>query len=134
MMRTAAVLLCAAGWLAGQSYQGGLRGRVVDGQGAAVAVSKVTLLDEEKSTTRSTITNPDGEFVFTSVDPARYTVIVESPGFKRYEKKAVELAAQAFLTVDVKLELGQVTETVQVTEEVPLIETSNAWTGQIIDW
>lgn len=133
MRRAAVMLLCAASWLAGQSYQGGLRGRVTDGQSAAVGVAKVTLLDEEKNTTRSTLTNPEGEFVFSAVDPARYSVIVESPGFKRFEKKAVELAAQAFLTVDIKLELGQVNETVQVTEEVPLIETSNASTGQNID-
>ena len=129
--RLAAFALATA-FLNAQSYQGALRGSIADTSGAAVTVAKVVLLDEEKNTSRATIPL-DGDYVFTSVEPGRYSIIVESPGFKRYEQKGVVLAAQAQLTVDVKLEVGQVTETVNVTEEVPLIETSNASTSQEVD-
>ncbi len=59
--------------------------------------------------------------------------MVETPGFKRFEKKGVIIATQQFLTLDAHMEIGQVTESILVTEEVPLIESANASTGQVID-
>ena len=128
-----ALLAGAAMQLPGQSFQGGLRGIVADGGAGMVAQAKVTLIDEATSVSRATLTNDTGEYVFNSVVPATYTVTVESPGFKKFEKRGIIVATQQFLTVDAKLEVGQVTESVMVTEEVPLIESSNASTGQVID-
>jgi len=125
--------LAAASLLQAQSYQGGIRGRVIDPGGGALAVAKVTLIDEATSVQRATISNEAGEFVFNSVDPATYTVKVESPGFKKFDRMGVIVATQAFITLDLKLEIGDVTESVNVTEEVPLMETANASTGQVID-
>ena len=125
--------LAAASLLQSQSYQGGIRGRVIDPGGGALAVAKVTLIDEATSVQRATISNETGEFVFNSVDPATYTVKVEAPGFKKFDRMGVIIATQAFVTLDLKLEIGDVTESVNVTEEVPLMETANASTGQVID-
>jgi hypothetical protein len=124
-------LLAAALW--GQSYQGGLRGIVSDASGGAVANAKITLTDEAAGVSRATISNSSGEFVFTSVEPATYLVTVEAPGFKKFDRKGVVVATQQFLTLDVRLEVGQITETVQVLEEVPLLESSNASNGQVLD-
>ena len=77
-----------------QSYQGGLRGIVVDSAGGSVASAKVSLVDEATSQNRATITNASGEYVFSSVDPASYAVIVESPGFKKFDRKGIKLATQ----------------------------------------
>ncbi len=129
---TLLALLCAAAALA-QSFHGSLRGQILDPGGRAVPVAKVTLIDEGTATQRSTITTEQGEFTFASVTPSTYTVVAEAPGFKRSERKAVNVATQAAVTVDLKLEIGQVTEQVNVTEEVPALETANASTGQVID-
>jgi hypothetical protein len=127
------LLLAASSILQAQSYQGGIRGRVIDPGGGVLAVAKVTLIDEATSVQRATISNEAGEFVFNSVDPATYTVMVESPGFKKFDRRGVIIATQAFVTLDLKLEIGDVTESVNVTEEVPLMETANASNGQVVD-
>ncbi len=133
---TAAMLVCCvvtAGALMAQSYYGGLRGIVTDQNGGTVANAKVTLLDEGTGEQRSAITNSTGEYVFSEVPPATYTVVSEAQGFKKFEQKGIIVGTQQQITVDVKLEVGQVSESVQVTEQVPLIENSDASQGQVID-
>jgi hypothetical protein len=129
---TIAVFLYSCALL-GQSFQGGIRGIVTDAGGGAVASVKVSLLDEGTNATRATLTSEAGEYAFNGIVPAVYTVAAEAPGFKRFERKGVSLGTQQFLTIDMKLEVGQVTESVLVTEEVPVIETANASAGQLID-
>jgi trimeric autotransporter adhesin len=134
--RVVSILLAgafAAAHLGAQSYQGGMRGQISDPGGAAIADAKVTLMDEATAVTRATLSNSTGEYNFTAVQPATYSVIVESPGFKRFERKGVVVATQQFLTVDIKLEVGQVSETINVTEEIPLIENATASNGQVLD-
>ncbi|MGC4050602.1 MAG: carboxypeptidase-like regulatory domain-containing protein [Paludibaculum sp.] len=127
-----ALLLCGE-TLSAQSFQGSLRGRLTDESGAAVPDAKVTLRDEATGITRSSLTSSAGEYTFPSLNPATYTVQAQAPGFKTMEKAGVVVATQSAVTVDLTLTLGQVSESVNVTEEVPLIETANASTGQVID-
>ena len=130
----ACVLLLASAVTAwGQSFQGGIRGSVADPQGAVIGEVKVSILDEATNAMRSTLSNASGEYAFSAVLPARYTVTAEAPGFKRFERKRVTVGTQEFVTLDLRLDVGEVTESVMVTEEVPLIESSNASTGQVID-
>ena len=126
LSRSHTKVACAAACLAtavlfAQSYQGGVRGIVADSGGGAVTGAKVSLTDEATNVSRSTLTTGTGEYVFTSVEPATYTVDVEFPGFKRFERKGVVVATQQTLTVDVKLQVGEVNESISVTEEAPLI-------------
>ena len=117
-----------------QTFQGGVRGTIQDSSGAAVAVAKVTLTDEGTGITRSTVTGNGGEYSFSAVVPATYTVTVEKPGFNKLDKKSVIVSTQEFLIVDLKMSVGDVAQSVNVTaEEVPLLETENASTGQMID-
>jgi hypothetical protein len=116
-----------------QSYYGVIRGLVVDQNQGAVATAKVTMVNEGTAEQRTSTTNSKGEYDFNEVVPATYTVTCEAPGFKRFERRGVVVATQAQVTVDVKLEVGQVTESVQVTELVPLVESSNASQGQVLD-
>ncbi len=117
----------------GQSTYGGMRGMVTDSTGAAVPSVKITLTDEGTNASRSTITSASGEYTFSSVVPATYTLTSEAPSFKRFERRGVVVGTQEQLTVDVKMELGAVSESVLVQEEVPLIETATASQGQVID-
>jgi len=133
MVRWTLAFTLLAASLAGQSFQGGIRGLVTDAGGGAVAGAKVSLVDQATNAVRASLTNESGEYVFNAVVPASYTVNAEAPGFKKFEHKGVVVGTQQFITVDMKLEVGQVTESVLVTEEVPVIETANASAGQLID-
>lgn len=118
---------------AAQTFQGSLRGRIIDPNGAAVASVRLTLTDEATALVRSTISNDSGEYAFPSLTPATYTVTVEAVGFKRLERRGVVVATQAALTLDLTLELGQVTEQVNVTADTPQLEATDASTGQVLD-
>ncbi len=118
--------------LSAQSAQGGLRGVVKDPQGVIPGVT-VTLTNEQTNTSRETITNNIGEYSFPAVDPARYTVRASVPGYKSFERKGVPITVQSFLSLDITLEVGALEETITVTGESPLIETTNASTGEVLD-
>ena len=123
-------LLAVASWA--QSYYGGVRGTVLDGSGKSIGDAKVTLVDEAGGAQRAAIAAAEG-FSFSQVVPATYTVVAEAPGFKKIERKHVTVATQEIVALDLKMEIGSVSESVQVTEEVPLVETSNASQGQVLD-
>lgn len=125
-------LLCVTG-VSAQSFYGSLRGRVMDQSGSVIPGATVTVVDRSTSFQRSTVSSASGEFAFASLNPATYSVVVESPGFKILERENVTISTQSAVTVDLQLEIGEVTEQVFVTEEIPLLETANASTGTVID-
>jgi hypothetical protein len=116
-----------------QSTQGGVHGAVTDASGAAVANAKVSLTNEGTGEVRSATTNSAGFYDFSNVVPASYTVQAETPSFKKFERKNVLVGTQEFVAVDIRLEVGNVTESVLVTEQMPLVESSNASQGQVLD-
>ena len=128
----AVTLVCAFSMHA-QTFQGGVRGIVADHTGAAMPDAMVTLVNEATGERRQTLSNSAGEYTFTAVLPATYTVRAEAPSFKRFEQTGVVVATQGFPTVDIKLQLGDVTQTVNVSGEVSLVEAANASTGQVVD-
>jgi hypothetical protein len=117
----------------GQTFQGGIRGTVADTSGGGIADAKVTLVDEATGVPRATLTEAAGGFVFNSLTPATYSIVVERPGFKRLERKGIIVSTQEFIDLSLRLEVGQVSESVNVNEDTPLLETTNASTGQVID-
>jgi trimeric autotransporter adhesin len=123
----------AAGTMWGQVFQGSVRGLVQDPGGAVIAGANVELIDQATNLVRSTVSNAQGEYSFASVDPATYTVRASAAGFKVLERKDVVVETAETQTLDMKLEVGAVSESIVVNEEVPLIETSNASNGEVID-
>jgi hypothetical protein len=116
-----------------QTFVGGVRGLVQDPSSQVIASATVTLTNAATGVSRSTMTNALGEYVFSQVNPATYTIAAEATGFKRIERTGVVIGTQEFLNVDLKMELGQITESVQVTSEVPLIDSATASNGQVLD-
>ncbi len=102
---------------------GSFRGDVMDTSGAVVPGATVTLLNEGTKYTRNAVTDAKGAFFFASVDPGLYSLKVELPGFKTYEAKGLRLSANDTLGLDIKLEVGQIGETVEVTAERAVIQT-----------
>jgi trimeric autotransporter adhesin len=116
-----------------QTFQGSLRGRIVDPAGAVIEGAKLTLISESTQVRRTTATNNQGEFVFAAVTPATYTVIVETTGFKHLERRDVTVSTQANVTLDLVLEIGRISEEVTVTEETPRLQLADASIGQLLD-
>jgi len=129
----AVVVVClAAATAAGQSFQGGLRGTVKDAQGVIPGVT-VSLVNQETGVARETTSNQVGEYSFPGVVPGVYTVRAAVSGFKTFVRSDARIGTQQFLTLDIVLEIGAVEETITVSAEAPLIETSNASTGDVLD-
>src|SRR4051812_24888299 len=132
LMLGALLVVAAAGSVFGQGFQGGLRGSVKDAGGVIPGV-EVTLTNEQTNIKRSSVTNERGEFVFANVDPGNYGVRATLQGYKTVDRGAIRIGTQQFLTLDLTLEVGAITENVTVTGAAPLIETSNASTGTVLD-
>ena len=129
----AIALLLASIALFAQSYVGEVRGVVQDPGGAVIANATVTLRNDAAGTVRTTVSNSAGEYVFPQVDPATYTILVETPGFKKLEHKGVIVGTQQKVRLDLQMELGEISQSVSVTTEVPLIENETASNGQVIN-
>ncbi|HEX3103493.1 MAG TPA: TonB-dependent receptor [Terriglobales bacterium] len=121
-------LLCGlwASRASAQAVFGSILGTVTDPQGAAVAGAKVTVTDKNKGTTQQTTTNDSGNYSVTHLIPDLYSVKVEAQGFKSTEQPNVTVQADAGSTVDLQLQLGATTESVEVTSEAPQLKTDRA--------
>jgi len=110
------------------SQSSSLQGSISDEQGAAIPAAIVGLANEETATARRTVASPQGLYQFAQVPPGNYRVEVTMPGFRVFTT-TVRLQINTPATLDVKLEVGQVTETVNVTEEAVAVNTQNASMG-----
>ena len=116
----------------GQGFQGGLRGAIKDAGGVVPGV-EVTLTNEQTNLKRSTVTNDSGEYVFANIDPASYAIKATLQGYKTVERAAIRIGTQQFMTLDLTMEVGSISENVTVTGQSPLIETANASQGTVLD-
>ncbi len=112
-----------------QSTAGRVLGTVSDQSGAAVAGATVVVTDLQRGTSRSITTGEDGTYVAPDLQPGTYKIHVESKGFKSIERPNVLIEVATDVRADFTLQPGQVSETVVVTEEVPLLNTTSATLG-----
>ena len=110
----------------GQAVYGSMIGTVTDPQGAAVVGAKVTVTSVTKGTSEETVTNDSGSYTVTHLIPDTYKIKVEAKGFKSYEVASVPVSADTSAHVDVQMEVGEVTQSVEVTGEVPQLTTDRA--------
>ena len=118
-MRYVFSVLALAASLHAQSFQGSLRGRITDPKAATIPLARITIVNEGTGAARSTLTTEQGEYTFAALTPATYTVVAEAPGFKKSSHAGVVVSTQTAVTIDLSLELGQVSEQVNVTAEAP---------------
>src|SRR5213592_6516 len=130
----ACMLLVFAGAAAvnAQQFTGGVRGAVSDANGVIPGVT-ATLTNEATNISRDVVTNEAGQYNFPAVAPGTYTLAVRLTGYKTYESKGLTVGTQQFITLDVKLDVGRLEESITVTGQSPLIDTSNASTGGALD-
>jgi hypothetical protein len=125
-----ALTLCAS--LAGQTL-GEIVGAVRDSTGAVVPGATVTVTNEGTNATRTLNTNEEGIYDFPSLVPGMYRVRVEMQGFRPVTRANIELQVQQAARVDFTLELGQVSEAIEVRGGENLLTTENATVGTVIE-
>src|SRR5580700_9100504 len=125
-----AVLFCVfllhAPKVSGQAVFGSIIGTVTDPQGNAVVGAKVTVTSTTKSFTYDTTTNESGNYAVTHLIPDTYKVHIEATGFKAYDVPSVSVSADTSVSVDAAMQVGAVTQTVEVTGEIPQLQTDRA--------
>ena len=118
----AAVCLLASS-LFGQDASGRVIGTVTDPSGAAVVGAKVTVTNADTKIARETASGPDGSFQVLSLPIGKYMVSAEAPGFRKAVTLPASLRINESLRLDVKLEVGATTDTVQVEADISGVET-----------
>ena len=124
-MRATLLLILAPALLAAQNTSSALSGTVHDAAGAAVPNAKVTLTGEDNGFVRSVHTSGEGFFSFPDLTPASFSLTVEAPGFKVYRQNRILLNANEQRSLgEIRMEVGQVTESVTVTAESVAVDLS----------
>src|ERR1700693_2472651 len=120
-----AFLTCLGAY--GQTINGSMAGRVVDQSQAAVVNATVTVADSSKGVFGATKTGASGDFSVAGLLPGNYTVTVEATGFKKLSRSNIPLDANDKLALgDIILEVGALSESVEVTVEADLVHAESA--------
>src|ERR1700687_855450 len=112
-----------------QTTTGRILGTITDQSAAALPRATVTILDVQRGTTRALFTDETGVYLAPDLIPGTYKVRAEAEGFKTVERVNLELEVAKDLRIDFTLPPGQVSETIVVNEEVPLLDTTSATLG-----
>lgn len=116
-----------------QDFRGSIAGRVTEASGSAVVGAQVTVTNKATNTSNTVTTNDTGEYQVFYLIPGTYAVVVEAKGFKKSVRQNIEVRVGDRLELDLALEVGAVTETVNITSNAPLLEVNSASAGQVID-
>src|SRR5450432_3032691 len=116
-----------------QTTTGSIVGLVTDTTGAAVPNASVTVTRVDTGNATKTTTNISGNYVVTPLQAGPYSVTVEAQGFKKSVSGGITLNLQDRLAVNVSLEVGQITETVEVQGTAALLQTDTSYLGQVVD-
>src|SRR5438552_9501268 len=117
----------------GQAVYGGITGSVTDPQGNAVTGAKVTVTNISRGTTEEAVTNESGGYSVTHLIPDNYKVHIEAPGFKAYDVASARVDVDTVVRVDAQLQVGAVTQSVEVTGEVPQLQTDKSDVATIFE-
>ena len=116
-----------------QSGTGSIRGTITDPSKAPVPGAKVTASDVDRNVEYPTVTDTAGRYAFPTLPIARYELTVEAPGFKKAGQQAFQLEVQQQATVDFSLAVGEMSTKVEVQAAAPLLNTTSATLGQVIE-
>ena len=108
-------------------------GTLTDSTGARVAGAKITVVNVETSFTFNGVSSAEGDYFVPYLNPGNYRITIEASGFKRYVRDGIILRTAEQPRLDIQLEVGAVTESVQVTGAPPLLETETTATGQVLE-
>ncbi|HZZ16327.1 MAG TPA: carboxypeptidase regulatory-like domain-containing protein, partial [Candidatus Sulfotelmatobacter sp.] len=124
-----AVLILSGVLAQAQSTAGRVLGSVTDQSGASVAGATVVVTDTQRGTSRTLTTDASGDYVAPDLSPGTYKIHVEAKGFKSSERPSVTIEVASDVRADFSLQPGNVSETVTVSSEIPLLNTTSSTLG-----
>lgn len=116
----------------GQAF-GTIGGTVTDQSGAVIPGAKVTITESDTGFSRDAVSDSNGYYVVPNLRPTKYNLSVLASGFKKFAEQNIPLLANQAATVDVRLQVGSVTQTLEVTEAAPLVNTTTQTLGDVIE-
>jgi hypothetical protein len=122
-----------ASQLPAQESRGTISGKVTDPQGAAVPGAEILISNVDTNAGKKSVSNESGYYEMPLLDPGNYSVTAEKAGFRKFVRTGIELNVNSRASIDVVLQLGSLSEVVQVVAQAPLLETSSASVGRVVD-
>ena len=126
-------LFICLGQASAQEFRGAITGRVTEASGSAIVGAQVTVTNIATNNTVNAATNDAGEYQVLYLIPGNYILSIEAKGFKKSIRQNIEVRIGDKLQLDIALEVGAVTESVNVTADTALLESTSASAGQVID-
>ena len=115
-----------------QNAHGSITGQVTDPSGAVIPRAAVTVTNTDTGAISHVVTSGGGYYTAPELPSGPYKVTVDATGFKTFVREGIQLDAQQNATINIKLTVGQTTETVNVSSDAPLIDLADASTGQVL--
>jgi hypothetical protein len=132
-----ALCLCVSGFLgtraSAQTSYGSIAGTVSDATGGAISDAQVTLTNVASAEKRVQTTGPDGLYNFVNLVPGTYRIEVEKTGFKHITHPDVIVQVEQTARIDITMQVGDVSQTVEVTGETPLLQPETSSLGQVVE-
>ncbi|MCA1560682.1 MAG: carboxypeptidase-like regulatory domain-containing protein, partial [Acidobacteria bacterium] len=122
-----------AGMARAQAVNGTLLGNLTDQAGLPLPGAAVVITEQNTNLTRSMPANESGFYIFSNLQDGIYRVEAELSGFKKTIRENIEVKVNTTIRVDLKLEVGNVQESVTVVGESPVLQTDRADTGRMIE-
>ncbi len=127
-----AILFCIGAPLCAQTPSATIVGSIKDATGSVVPQAAIQVRNTATNEVRRASSAETGEFAVTNLAPGSYEVSVERSGFRRLQRSGIELQVAQVVRLDLAIELGEVTQTVEVSAHAPLLNTENAAKGEVI--
>src|SRR5262245_14495698 len=116
-----------------QETRGAILGRVSDSSGGSITGAEVRATNSETGVELTATTNESGNYVLPYMLPGKYTVQAQATGFKKSIREGIELRINDRVEVNLELQVGQTTESIEVRGETPLLDTATSSLGQVVD-
>ncbi len=117
----------------GQTSLATITGSITDAQGAGIPAVKVTVTNVATNLTYSRQSSQDGTYVIPQLPIGPYTLDATAAGFKTYQQSGINLEVNQRLRVDIRMDIGNVSESIQVTAEIPRIQTEDSSLGAVVE-
>jgi hypothetical protein len=127
------LLILSATFCSAQEARGTILGRVTDSSGAVIPGTAVSIANVSTGVASKVDTNEQGNYLVPYLSPGKYRVTAEKTGFHRFQRDAVELRVNDRLELNFSLQVGALEETITVVAESPILDTSSASMGQVVD-
>src|SRR5215469_15137090 len=117
----------------GQNVYGTIAGTATDSSGAAMSGATVTLTNLATAESHKISTDASGNYTFVNIFPGRYKIEGEKAGFKKFVREPIIVEIESGLKIDIALQVGAQTETIEVSGEAPLLQPETNSLGQVVE-